>query len=302
MANAETTAAPAQAQAKEPLRIGLWLTVISLVGLTALLTWRGYDFYRQGLENRPTHIDYRRLNPAGFLGHGYGMVGTAMIVTNLLYLIRRRWAKHFPDWMGTIKAWLNLHVFTGLVGSLLVLFHSAFQLRTPIATITSLSLAIVVGTGFIGLYLFALVPKEALKALKERLAQIEPLLPGVVKKVDEAMKGMPVTVLPYDASFVKMILTVPRWVYEAAARRRRVRKAARSDKLFRAFHMTRPELARAFLSNLEIVASSEVDAHAAGAMMRSWRSLHRFLALLMLVSVSVHIGVAWYYGFRWIFE
>jgi hypothetical protein len=37
-------------------------------------------------------------------------------------------------------------------------------------------------------------------------------------------------------------------------------------------------------------------------MMRSWRSLHRFLAIMMLVSVSVHIGVAWYYGFRWIFD
>jgi hypothetical protein len=37
-------------------------------------------------------------------------------------------------------------------------------------------------------------------------------------------------------------------------------------------------------------------------MMRSWRSLHRFLAILLIVSVVLHIGVAWYYGFRWIFD
>lgn len=294
------TAAPLQQP--QPRRIGLWLTVACLAALAALLTWRGYDFYRQSLELRPGHPDYRQLNPAGFLGHGYGMVGTAMIFTNLLYLVRRRFTRYFPAWAGSVKAWLNLHVFTGLVGSLLVLFHSAFQLRTPIATVTSVSLAIVVGTGFIGLYLYALVPKEGLKALKARLDEIEPLFPGLVKRVEEQIKLTPVTALPHDASFVRLIVTVPRWVYEAAARRRRVRHAARSDKLFRAFKMTRPELASDFLQHLELVASSEVDAHAAAAMMRSWRSLHRFLALLMLVSVSVHIGVAWYYGFRWIFE
>jgi hypothetical protein len=225
-----------------------------------------------------------------------------MIFTNLLYLVRRRFAKYFPAWAGSVKAWLNLHVFTGLVGSVLILFHSAFQLRTPIATVTSLSLAIVVGTGFIGLYLFALVPKQGLKAMKERLTEVEPLLPGVAAKVGEALKLSPVTALPHDASFVRMVFTVPRWVYEASTRRRAVRKAARSDKLFRAFRLTRPDLAKDFLAGLEVAASSEVDAHAAGAMMRSWRSLHRFLALLMLVSVTVHIGVAWYYGFRWIFE
>ena len=29
--------------------------------------------------------------------------------------------------------------------------------------------------------------------------------------------------------------------------------------------------------------------------------LHRFFALLMLAAVLLHAGVAWYYGYRWIF-
>ena len=61
-------------------------------------------------------------------------------------------------------------------------------------------------------------------------------------------------------------------------------------------------LARAFFVELGDLAAAEVDTHAGAALMRSWRSLHRFLAILMIVSVSVHIGVAWFYGFRWIFE
>jgi hypothetical protein len=283
-------------------RIGLWITVFVLVALASVLTWRGFTFYRLGLAERTLHPDYRALKPSGLVGHGYGMVGTALILTNLLYLVRRRFAKFIPTWAGSMRAWLNLHVFTGLVGSLLVVFHSAFQLRTPIATLTSVSLAIVVVTGIVGLYIYALAPKEGLRPLTERLAEIQPLLPGLVTQVQEFVKRTPLTTLPHDASFTRTIFTIPRWVLEARARRRDMRAAARQDKMVRVLLRTHPRLARAFITELGQLAAAEADTHAGAALMRTWRSLHRFLAILMLVSVSVHIGVAWFYGFRWIFE
>jgi hypothetical protein len=230
------------------------------------------------------------------------MVGTALILTNLLYLVRRRFAKFIPAWAGSVKAWLNLHVFTGLTGSMLILFHSAFQLRTPIATLTSVSLAIVVVTGLVGLYLYELIPKEGLRPLNDRLAEIRPLLPDLALHVEEFVRSTPLTSIPANASFTRTILTIPRWVLEARARRRNLRKAARQDKMVRVLERTHPRLARAFITELGQLAAAEADTHAGAALMRSWRSLHRFLALLMIVSVSVHIGVAWFYGFRWIFE
>ncbi|HZU84228.1 MAG TPA: hypothetical protein VE987_14965 [Polyangiaceae bacterium] len=290
------------APARAARRAAPWITVLFLAALAAVLTWRGFDFYRQSLPDRPLHPDYRRLSPSGLVGHGYGMVGTALILTNLLYLVRRRFAKVVPTWAGSMKAWLNAHVFTGLVGSLLVVFHSAFQLRTPIATVTSVSLAIVVVTGVVGLYLHALVPKSGLKPLTERLAEIRPLLPGLCGEVEAFVRATPLTSLRHDASFLRTIVTVPRWLLEARARRRGLRAAARRDKTVRVLERTEPALARAFFAELADLAAGEVDAHAAAALMRSWRSLHRFLAVLMIVSVTVHIGVAWYYGFRWIFE
>jgi hypothetical protein len=283
-------------------RTGLWITVLFLTALSAVLAWRGFDFYRQGLVERSQHPDYRTLNPAGFLGHGYGIVGTLMILTNLLYLVRRRFARYMPSWVGSMKAWLNAHVFTGLVGSVLVVFHSAFQLRTPIATVTSVSLAIVVVTGLVGLYLYALVPKAGLKPLADRLAEIRPLLPGLVAQVEAFVKKTPATMLPHDASFTRTLITIPRWVLEARARRRDLREAVRADKMVRVLERTDPALAKSFVVELGNLSAKEVDTNAGAAMMRSWRSLHRFLALLMIVSVSVHIGVAWFYGFRWIFE
>jgi len=242
------------------------------------------------------------LNPAGLIGHGYGIVGTAMIATNLLYLVRRRFTSIIPPWVGSVKAWLNAHVFTGLVGSLLIVFHSAFQLRTPIATVTSASLGIVVVTGLVGLYLHELLPRSGLTPLKNRLAELQPLLPGVAASVGAFVERAPVTRLPHDASFTRMLFTIPRWVADARSRRRGVLGAAREDKLFRVVQRTEPALARAFVGELADLAAAEIDTHAGSALMRSWRSLHRFLAILMIVSVSLHIGVAWYYGFRWIFQ
>ena len=50
------------------------------------------------------------------------------------------------------------------------------------------------------------------------------------------------------------------------------------------------------------LAASEIDANAASALMRSWRSLHGFMAIGMVLSVTVHIAVAWMYGYRWIWS
>jgi hypothetical protein len=279
----------------------MWVTVLVLAALGAAMTWRGWGYYRSGLSARALHPEYRWLNPAGFLGHGYGMVGTAMIVTNLAYLIRRRFAKYVPPQFGTMKAWLNAHVFTGLVGSLLILFHSAFQLRTAVATVTSVSLAIVVFTGLVGLYLYLLMPKAGLAPFTERLGVYRPLLPDLVEGVHAFVKNTPATSLPLDAGLFRTLITVPRWVLEARARRRGIADAARADKLFRAVARTDAALARDLVDELGDLAAAEVDTHAGRAVMGSWRSLHRFLAILMLLSVSVHIAVAWYYGFRWIF-
>ncbi|HLK41575.1 MAG TPA: hypothetical protein VKU41_32730 [Polyangiaceae bacterium] len=296
----QATTSPAQVQA--PRRVGRWVTVSVILVVAAVLTWRGYGFYRLGLAARPGHPDYRTLNPAGALGHGYGIFGTGLIFTNLLYLVRRRFAKHLSDRFGSMSSWLNAHAFTGLSGSLLVLFHSAFQLRTPIATLTSASLGIVVATGIVGFYLHALLPKAGLKPLRDRLGELRALLPGLVSGVEKCVREAPVTALPHDASFVRTVFTIPRWVIEARSRRRVVKRAARSDKLLRVVRRTDARLAKAFADELAQLAAKEVDTHAGAAMMRSWRSLHRFLAILMIVSVSLHVGVAWYYGFRWIFD
>ena len=287
---------------RPPRRIGLSITVFVLVTLTTYLAWRGFDFYRQSLSQRPMHPDYRKLSPSGLIGHGYGMVGTALILTNLLYLVRRRFAKYLPAWVGSMRAWLNAHVFTGLVGSVLILFHSAFQLRTPIATVTSVSLSIVVLTGIIGLYLYALVPKEGLKPLRDRLDEIRPLLPGLVVQVEDFVKKTPLTAPPAQRVLHADDLHHPALGPRGARAPPRSPRGGPEGQDGPRPRADAPEAGPRVHHRAGRARRQRGRPHAGAALMRSWRSLHRFLAILMIVSVSVHIGVAWFYGFRWIFE
>ena len=104
-----------------------WLTLFILVGLAAYLLWRGHGYYSASLDARFDHPEGRELRAAGTIGHGYGIVGTVLILTNLLYLVRRRFSRFS---FGSLKRWLDVHVIAGLAGALLVAFHSTFELRT----------------------------------------------------------------------------------------------------------------------------------------------------------------------------
>lgn len=274
-----------------------WLTVLALAALAAALFWYGRTYYTSPIEARFEHPQYQRLRAAGLVGHGYGIVGTALILTNLLYVVRRI----FPRLsLGSLKRWLDIHVVAGLSGALLVVFHSTFELRTRIAATTAASLAVLVLTGVIGLYIYRLLPKQGLLAFQERLVEVERVVPTFAKQVRERVGAVRVTTLPPNASIVRTLLTVPRWTLEARARRRAVMTAARRDPIIRNIGKEERALIRDLVHELADLAAAQVDSDAGAALMRSWRSLHGVMAILMVLSVGVHIAVAWFYGYRWI--
>ncbi len=280
-------------------RSAVLLVLLGLCVLGYMLWDLGEDFYLSDLQSRVEHGDYEALRPGGLVGHGYGIVGTILILANLLYLARRRFAR----WsLGSMATWLNLHVFTGLVGSLLILFHSAFQFRTPIAVVTAISLGVVVATGIAGRYLYALTPRPDRQALEQALASLDELAPGCSARVYHALAIHKVTQVDTHRWLLAKLAAIPKWARDARSRgfivsyviedapvadilqrkeRRRFRKAKRVVRKY---------------------ATREVVATMASSLLQSWRGLHRFLALILILLVPVHIAVAWIYGYRWIFS
>jgi len=88
-------------------------------------------------------------------GPGYvlGIVGGAMMLMLLLYPLRKK-MRFMRKW-GPIKYWFKVHMFLGVVGPVLVLFHAGFRLgslNSSVAMVTMLAVAI---SGLVGRYFYA---------------------------------------------------------------------------------------------------------------------------------------------------
>ncbi|MGE0402405.1 MAG: hypothetical protein AB7T06_37230 [Kofleriaceae bacterium] len=260
-----------------------------LIAVTVALGYRGWSFYLLSAEQRVEHPDFRTLRATGVLGNGYGWVAAMLVVLNLSYLIRRRFGG-----FGSMRAWLDIHVFTGLIAATLVSYHSAFQLRTPVATLSAASLGVVVITGLLGRFLHALAPSNTRESLREALDGLEAVIPGLREVLAKAIAERPGPTLPSNASLTRSLLAIPAWRRAGRVRREMIELTVPPSSSL-------SKSQRAAVGALEKAATQDARASGMSALLRSWRGLHRFFALLMLAAVLLHAGVAWYYGYRWIF-
>jgi len=202
------------------------------------------------------------------------------------------------DW----ATWLNLHVFTGLFGSLLILFHSAFQFRTPIAVVTAASLGIVVITGIAGRYLYALTPRPDRAALEQALASLDELAPGCSTRVYHALAIHKVTQVDTHHWLLAKLAAVPKWGLEARARGFMVSYVIEDAPVNHVLERKERRRFRKAKRAVRKYAMREVVAVGASSLLQSWRGFHRLLAVILVLLVPVHIAVAWIYGYRWIFS
>jgi hypothetical protein len=122
----------------------LWLALLAIIIVTAIYAL---------IVNL-----YRSIPAASSLfGHLIGVVGfLLMLMTETLYSLRKRSRK--GSW-GSMKSWLQLHIFTGLVGPFMVLLHTSWKFN-GLAGVTTLFTVIIVISGFIGRYIYTRIPRS----------------------------------------------------------------------------------------------------------------------------------------------
>ena len=91
-------------------------------------------------------------------GHIIGIIGfLLMLSTETLYSLRKR--SRTARW-GPMAMWLQLHIFTGIVGPFMVLLHTSWKF-SGLAGVTTLLTVIIVISGFIGRYIYTRIPRTA---------------------------------------------------------------------------------------------------------------------------------------------
>lgn len=86
------------------------------------------------------------------IGYVLGVVGGGAMLILLLYPARKRW--RWLSFMGGVKSWFQIHMVLGVVGPIMILYHSNFSLGATNSNIALFCMLTVSGSGLIGRYLY----------------------------------------------------------------------------------------------------------------------------------------------------
>lgn len=90
--------------------------------------------------------------PRSNFGFYLGVVGTLTMLLLLAYPLRKH--VHRMQRWGALKHWFRIHMIMGIVGPILVLFHSTFHIRSTNAAVALFSMLGVVISGIIGRFVY----------------------------------------------------------------------------------------------------------------------------------------------------
>lgn len=136
----------------------------------------------------------RYITPERGVGYWLGIVGGSMMLVLLMYPARKRasWLRVF----GGVSGWFKAHMTLGVLGPLLVLFHSNFSLGATNSNVALFCMLSVSGSGLVGRYIYTRVYRgwdmhatslEDLKANAELLRKqttTVPMLPNFLEAID----------------------------------------------------------------------------------------------------------------------
>lgn len=268
---------------------------------TAALTWALVfaDYYWLPLEHRPTHARHPFLRPGMGAGLVFGFAGAALVAVNLAYLLRRSTRISFQ--LGSLQTWMTSHVATGLLAFLCVLLHAAMAPRDSLGGHAFWVLFALLVTGAIGRYLYAWVPRAAngrelnLAEVKAQLQEIDgQWLQGEQnfrRRVREEIYEL-IERAQWKSSLLGRICGV---VSGHRSARKRLLVLAREgqaegipeetlrETLGLARRAYRAALAAAHFEDLR-------------ALLASWRYLHRWGGLMLVLLIAMHVIHALIYG------
>ncbi len=134
-------------------------------------------------------LDY--ITPASGLGYWLGIIGGSMMLTLLLYPLRKR--IRILQILGPTRYWFRLHMVFGLIGPLLILYHCNFQIGSVNSKVALYCMLLVAGSGIVGRHFYARIHR-GLYGQKTSLRELQQDLAASVDKSHGLATLMPILV------------------------------------------------------------------------------------------------------------
>lgn len=98
------------------------------------------------------HRDDNYLSAETGAGYLLGILGGSLMLVLLMYPLSKRMAL-LTRWV-PIRYWFGIHMLFGIVGPVMILFHSNFHLGSTNSSIALISMLLVAGSGLVGRYIY----------------------------------------------------------------------------------------------------------------------------------------------------
>lgn len=178
----EATAGSCPAQLPSSMRrigralfaIAARMVVTSVVIALALMAW---IVRRDGLYT-----------PASDFGYWLGVIGGSLMVVLLIYPLRKRFRALAV--LGPLKHWFRFHLFAGIAGPVIVLFHSTFRVGSFNAAIALACMLLVVASGIVGRVLYRQI-HHGLYGSRATAADLQRTLEQQVASLQETLSRLP---------------------------------------------------------------------------------------------------------------
>jgi hypothetical protein len=280
-----------------------WGAIASaVVAVWILLLLGGGQYYTTPLAVRGYSPMHKVLRPSGPVGQTLGVVGGVLMLMPFIYMMRKR----IPGLrsVGSLKTWLEIHLFCGIFGPVLVTFHTSFKFN-GIVSAAYWSMVIVVLSGFVGRYLYVRIPRSIRGTelprteLDAKAAALhdELVASAASPKVLDRLQAFERAAVPHsssDLSFIDLLFGEILLGRRVRTLERELLGAGLADDL--RVEVVALTVERSLL--LRRVAYLERTKK----LFELWHVFHLPLVYLQMVIVAAHVGVTVYLGyvpFRW---
>lgn len=270
---------------------------LALLGLMFAL-WHA-DYYFLPASLRAEQLKHELLRPGRNLGLVFALGACGLIVANLLYLARRKFLPGFR-W-GSLRGWMTVHVVTGVLAFLCALLHAAMAPRDTVGGHALWGLALLLVTGAIGRYFYAWVPRAAngrelaVEELRLRLGRLAEQWDRTHWSFVESVRrelATRIDATQWRSSFAARVVAVVKGRRELESALGRLATEGERSSVPQARIDETLELAR------EAWRTSLAAAHCEDlrAVVESWRYLHRWAAVLVVLLIVLHVLYVLAYG------
>jgi hypothetical protein len=285
-------------------RILLAALYLITAAVTAYMVVHGGEYYLKPLMDRPHDSLHDALKPGGLWGHGLGIIGTAMMLLMLLYLARK-YFRFMHKW-GDIGGWLDIHIWLGITGPILVTWHTAFKFG-GIVSISFWSMAAVALSGVFGRYIYLQIPRrisgeeltpeeleERDRTLSDQILNLPSVGPALLTHI-QSMAKYP------DEAAAGSTSRIYSWISDSIQLRsqlRALRRRLRAQTALNSYVIS--DLLRA-IKERRLFHRRKMFLKVAHRLLHHWHLIHRPFAVVMYIIMAVHVVIITLLGYTWVF-